>query len=33
MYVQYLMLLIIGIFSGFWMWTEKTMQTWANFFR
>lgn len=31
--IKYLMLLIIGIFSGFWVWTEKTMQTWANFFR
>lgn len=31
--IKYLMVLIIGIFSGFWVWTEKTMQTWANFFR
>jgi frizzled protein 1/7 len=31
--IKYLMILIIGIFSGFWVWTEKTIQTWANFFR
>lgn len=31
--IKYLMVLIIGIFSGFWVWTEKTMQTWASFFR
>lgn len=31
--IKYLMILIIGIFSGFWVWTEKTLQTWTNFFR
>ena len=31
--IKYLMVLILGIFSGFWFWTEKTLQTWAKFFR
>jgi len=31
--IKYLMLLIIGTISGFWVWTEKTLQTWANLFR
>ena len=31
--IKYLMIMVIGIFSGFWIWTEKTMQTWATFFR
>jgi len=31
--IKYLMVLVTGIFSGFWVWTEKTLQTWANFLR
>ena len=31
--IKYLMVLVIGTVSGFWVWTEKTMQTWVNFFR
>ena len=31
--IKYLMVLILGIFSGFWFWTEKTLQTWSKFFR
>ncbi len=31
--IKYLMILIIGIFSGVWVWTEKTVQTWTNLFR
>ena len=31
--IKYLMILLLGIFSGVWLWTEKTIQTWAKFFR
>lgn len=31
--IKYVMILMIGIVSGFWVWTEKTLQTWAAFFR
>jgi len=31
--IKYLMILVIGTVSGFWVWTEKTIQTWGNFFR
>jgi len=31
--IKYTMILVIGVFSGFWVWTEKTVQTWLNFFR
>ena len=31
--IKYLMILILGVFSGFWFWTEKTIQTWSKFFR
>jgi len=31
--IKYLMVLSLGIFSGFWFWTEKTLQTWTKFFR
>jgi frizzled protein 1/7 len=31
--IKYLMIMMIGIFSGFWVWTEKTLQTWLNFCR
>lgn len=30
--IKYLMVLIIGTVSGFWVWTEKTIQTWCKFF-
>merc|ERR1719414_2574754 len=29
--IKYLM--VMGTVSGFWVWTEKTIQTWGNFFR
>ena len=31
--IKYLMILVLGICSGFWFWTEKTLQTWNKFFR
>ena len=31
--IKYLMILLLGIFSGVWLWTEKTLHTWAKFFR
>ena len=31
--IKYLMILVLGICSGFWFWTEKTLQTWSKFFR
>ena len=31
--IKYLMILLLGIFSGVWLWTEKTIHTWAKFFR
>ncbi|XP_037075320.1 frizzled-1-like [Pollicipes pollicipes] len=28
--VKYVMLLIVGITSGFWVWSRKTLQTWGR---
>ncbi|XP_040581699.1 frizzled-1 [Lepeophtheirus salmonis] len=30
---KYLMFLMTGIFSGFWVWSAKTVVTWKNFYR
>ncbi len=30
--IKYLMMLIVGITSGFWIWSRKTLQSWRNFF-
>lgn len=29
--MKYLMLLIVGVVSGFWIWTGKTLKSWKNF--
>lgn len=31
--IKYLMILVLGICSGFWFWTQKTLQTWKKFIR
>ena len=31
--VKYLMFLIVGITSGFWIWSSKTIYAWRNFYR
>eukprot|EP00096_Caligus_rogercresseyi_P002119 TRINITY_DN139_c1_g1_i2.p1 TRINITY_DN139_c1_g1~~TRINITY_DN139_c1_g1_i2.p1 ORF type:complete len:557 (+),score=138.46 TRINITY_DN139_c1_g1_i2:121-1791(+) len=31
--MKYLMFLMTGIFSGFWVWSPKTVLTWKNFYR
>jgi len=31
--VKYLMTLIVGITSGFWIWSGKTIASWSNFYR
>jgi len=31
--IKYLMVLLIGTVSGFWVWTDKTVATWASFLR
>ncbi|XP_037090553.1 frizzled-1-like [Pollicipes pollicipes] len=28
--IKYVMLLIVGITSGFWVWSHKTLQTWGR---
>ena len=28
--IKYVMLLIVGITSGFWVWSRKTLQTWGR---
>jgi len=28
--IKYVMLLIVGITSGFWVWSKKTLQTWGR---
>ncbi|ELU14492.1 hypothetical protein CAPTEDRAFT_202176 [Capitella teleta] len=30
--IKYLMMLIVGIVSGFWIWSGKTIQSWSNFY-
>ncbi|XP_071943703.1 uncharacterized protein [Antedon mediterranea] len=30
--VKYLMLVVVGITSGFWIWSGKTLQSWINFY-
>ena len=30
--VKYAMLLIVGITSGFWIWSHKTISSWRRFF-
>ena len=30
--IKYLMLLMVGITSGFWIWSGKTIQSWRNFY-
>nr|XP_032819625.1 frizzled-2-like [Petromyzon marinus] len=30
--IKYLMTLIVGITSGFWIWSGKTLQSWRNFY-
>ena len=30
--IKYLMMLIVGITSGFWIWSRKTLASWRNFF-
>ena len=30
---RYLMMLIVGISSGFWVMSSKTLATWSNFYR
>ena len=29
--IKYLMMLIVGITSGFWIWSRKTLASWRNF--
>jgi frizzled protein 1/7 len=29
---KYAMLLVVGITSGFWIWSHKTITSWQNFF-
>lgn len=31
--IKYLMLLMVGITSGFWIWSGKTLQSWKAFYR
>lgn len=31
--IKYLMTMLVGITSGFWVWTGKTLQTWVRFYR
>uniref|UniRef100_A0A665U4F1 Frizzled-7-like n=1 Tax=Echeneis naucrates TaxID=173247 RepID=A0A665U4F1_ECHNA len=31
--IKYLMILIIGITSGFWIWSGKTLRSWGQFYR
>lgn len=31
--IKYLMMLIVGISSGFWVMSSKTLATWSNFYR
>lgn len=31
--IKYLMTLIVGITSGFWIWSGKTLQSWCRFYR
>ncbi|EDO35751.1 predicted protein [Nematostella vectensis] len=31
--VKYLMFLIVGITSGFWIWSSKTLNSWRRFYR
>ena len=31
--LKYFMSLVVGITSGFWIWSGKTVQTWRNFWR
>ncbi|CAN0356979.1 unnamed protein product [Lampetra planeri] len=30
--IKYLMTLVVGITSGFWIWSGKTLQSWRNFY-
>lgn len=31
--IKYLMTMMVGITSGFWVWSGKTVQTWVGFYR
>lgn len=31
--IKYLMTMLVGITSGFWVWSGKTLQTWVRFYR
>ncbi|KAG7250984.1 hypothetical protein CRUP_016352, partial [Coryphaenoides rupestris] len=31
--IKYLMTMIVGITSGFWIWSGKTLQSWRRFYR
>jgi len=31
--IKYLMMLIVGITSGFWIWSGKTINSWQKFYR
>lgn len=31
--IKYLMTMMVGITSGFWVWSGKTLQTWVGFYR
>lgn len=31
--IKYLMTMIVGITSGFWIWSGKTLQTWRRFYK
>jgi len=30
--IKYVMMLIVGITSGFWIWSRKTLASWKHFF-
>jgi hypothetical protein len=30
--IKYLMTLIVGITSGFWIWSGKTVASWSKFY-
>lgn len=32
-FLKYSMVVLAGITSGFWVWSEKTLTSWANFYR
>ncbi len=32
-YMKYFMLLVVGVTSGVWIWSSKTLESWHNFYR